>query len=455
MRATVGNAAERAPKKPLYSSLYFQVIVAIVIGVLVGHFAPATGVAMKPFGDAFIKLIKMMIAPIIFCTVVVGIAGMEDMKKVGKTGGLALLYFEIMSTVALILGLVIVNVVQPGAGMNANPATIDTKAIASYTQPGAIGTTTDFLMNIIPNTILDAFAKGEILQVLFFAVLFGFALHRFGGRGTLVFDWIEKSSHVLFTIVGYIMRVAPIGAFGAMAFTIGRYGIGTLFSLGRLMATFYLTCLVFIFVVLGIVARLSGFSILKFIRYIKEELLIVLGTSSSESVLPRMMAKLENLGVRKSTVGLVIPTGYSFNLDGTSIYLTMAAMFIAQATNTPMTLLQQLTLLAVLVLTSKGAAGVTGSGFIVLAATLSAVGHVPVAGVALILGIDRFMSEARALTNLIGNGVATIVVGRWCGEVDVERMRRVLDRETDAEAEAPELVLDATEAHMPAPGLAR
>jgi aerobic C4-dicarboxylate transport protein len=339
--------------------------------------------------------------------------------------------------------------------MNANPATIDTKAIASYTQPGAIGTTADFLMNIIPNTILDAFAKGEILQVLFFAVLFGFALHRYGGRGTLVFDWIEKSSHVLFTIVGYIMRVAPIGAFGAMAFTIGRYGIGTLFSLGRLMATFYLTCLVFIFVVLGIVARLSGFSILKFIRYIKEELLIVLGTSSSESVLPRMMAKLENLGVRKSTVGLVIPTGYSFNLDGTSIYLTMAAMFIAQATNTPMTLLQQLTLLAVLVLTSKGAAGVTGSGFIVLAATLSAVGHVPVAGVALILGIDRFMSEARALTNLIGNGVATIVVGRWCGEVDVDRMRRVLDRETDAEAEAPELVLDATEAHMPAPGLAR
>src|SRR5690348_4160549 len=361
------------PKKPLYKSLYLQVVTAIIIGVLLGHFAPATGEAMKPLGDAFIKLIKMMIAPIIFCTVVIGIAGMEDMKKVGKTGGLALLYFEIMSTVALLVGLVIVNVVQPGAGMNANPATIDTKAIASYTQPGAIGTTTEFLMNIIPNTIVDAFAKGDILEVLFFAVLFGFALHRFGGRGTLVFDWIEKSSHVLFTIVGYIMRVAPIGAFGAMAFTIGRYGIGSLFSLGRLMATFYLTCVVFIVVVLGIVARLNGFSILKFIRYIKEELLIVLGTSSSESVLPRMMAKLENLGVKKSTVGLVIPTGYSFNLDGTSIYLTMAAMFIAQATNTPMTFLQQLTLLAVLLLTSKGAAGVTGSGFIVLAATLSAV----------------------------------------------------------------------------------
>jgi aerobic C4-dicarboxylate transport protein len=449
---TVSNPAARAHGKPLYASLYFQVIVAIVIGVLVGHFAPATGVAMKPFGDAFIKLIKMLIAPIIFCTVVVGIAGMEDMKKVGKTGGLALLYFEVMSTVALLVGLAIVNIVRPGAGMNVDPATLDTKGIASYAQPGAIGSTTEFLLNIIPNTIVDAFARGEILQVLLFAVLFGFALHRFGGRGTLVFDWIEKASHVLFTIVGYIMRVAPIGAFGAMAFTIGRYGVGSLFSLGRLMGTFYLTCLVFILVVLGIVARVHGFSILKFIRYIKEELLIVLGTSSSESVLPRMMAKLENLGVRKSTVGLVIPTGYSFNLDGTSIYLTMAAVFIAQATNTPMTLLQQLTLLAVLVLTSKGAAGVTGSGFIVLAATLSAVGHVPVAGLALILGIDRFMSEARALTNLIGNGVATVVVGRWCGEVDMARMRRVLDSETDVEAEMPEVVLDEAEAHMPAAG---
>jgi aerobic C4-dicarboxylate transport protein len=449
---TVANATTRARGKPLYASLYFQVIVAIVIGVLVGHFAPATGIAMKPFGDAFIKLIKMLIAPIIFCTVVVGIAGMEDMKKVGKTGGLALLYFEVMSSVALLVGLAIVNIVRPGAGMNVDPATLDTKGIANYTQPGAIGSTTDFLMNIIPNTIFDAFAKGEILQVLLFAVLFGFALHRFGGRGTLVFDWIEKASHVLFTIVGYVMRVAPIGAFGAMAFTIGRYGVGSLFSLGRLMGTFYLTCLVFVLIVLGIVARVHGFSILKFMRYIKEELLIVLGTSSSESVLPRMMAKLEILGVRKSTVGLVIPTGYSFNLDGTSIYLTMAAVFIAQATNTPMTIVQQLTLLAVLVLTSKGAAGVTGSGFIVLAATLSAVGHVPVAGLALILGIDRFMSEARALTNLVGNGVATVVVGRWCGEVDMARMRRVLDNETDVEAEAPEVVLDATEASMPAAG---
>jgi len=435
--------------KPLYKSLYFQVIVAIVIGVLLGYFYPATGEAMKPLGDGFIKLIKMIIAPIIFCTVVVGIAGMEDMKKVGKTGGYALLYFEIVSTIALIVGLTIVNTVQPGAGMNIDPATLDTKGVAAYTKPGQMQSTTDFLLNVIPNTVVDAFAKGEILQVLLFAVLFGFALHRFGGRGTLVFDWIEKASHVLFTIVGYIMKVAPIGAFGAMAFTIGKYGVGSLLSLGKLMGTFYLTCLVFILVVLGIIARVHGFSILKFIRYIKEELLIVLGTSSSESVLPRMMAKLENLGVKKSTVGLVIPTGYSFNLDGTSIYLTMAAVFVAQATNTPMTLGQQLTLLAVLLLTSKGAAGVTGSGFIVLAATLSAVGHVPVAGLALILGIDRFMSEARALTNLIGNGVATVVVGKWCGELNEQRMHKVLNRETDAEAEEPEEVLDATEAHMP------
>ena len=437
-------------RKPLYKSLYLQVIVAIVIGVLLGHFFPDTGTAMKPLGDGFIKLIKMIIAPIIFCTVVVGIAGMEDMKKVGKTGGYALLYFEVVSTIALIVGLTIVNVVQPGAGMNVNPATLDQKGIAAYTQPGQMQSTTDFLLNVIPTTVIDAFAKGEILQVLLFAVLFGFALHKFGGRGTLVFDWIEKTSHVLFAIVGYIMRVAPIGAFGAMAFTIGKYGVGSLLQLGKLMGTFYLTCLIFVLVVLGLIARFHGFSILKFIRYIKEELLIVLGTSSSESVLPRMMAKLENLGVKKSTVGLVIPTGYSFNLDGTSIYLTMAAVFVAQATNTPMTLQQELTLLGVLLLTSKGAAGVTGSGFIVLAATLSAVGHVPVAGLALILGVDRFMSEARALTNLVGNGVATVVVGKWCGELDEARMKRVLDRESPVEADEPEEVLDQTEAHMPA-----
>jgi aerobic C4-dicarboxylate transport protein len=438
----------KAAGKPLYRSLYFQVITAIVIGVGLGHFYPETGAAMKPLGDGFIKLIKMIIAPIIFCTVVVGIAGMEDLKKVGKTGGYALLYFEIVSSIALIVGLTIVNVVQPGAGMNIDPASLDTKGIAAYAKPGQMQSTTDFLLNIIPSTVVDAFAKGEILQVLLIAVLFGFSLHQFGGRGTLVFDFVEKTSHVLFSIVGLIMKLAPLGAFGAMAFTIGKYGLGSLLSLGKLMGTFYLTCLVFILVVLGLIARMHGFNILKFIGYIKEELLIVLGTSSSESVLPRMMAKMENLGVKKSTVGLVIPTGYSFNLDGTSIYLTMAAVFIAQATSTQMTLTQQLTLLAVLLLTSKGAAGVTGSGFIVLAATLSAVGQVPVAGLALILGIDRFMSEARALTNLIGNGVATVVVGKWCGELDAARMRRVLDNETEEDAEEPEKILDVVQEHM-------
>jgi aerobic C4-dicarboxylate transport protein len=441
--------ANNPRRKPLYRSLYFQVIVAIVTGVLLGHFYPQTGEAMKPLGDGFIKLIKMIIAPIIFCTVVVGIAGMEDMKKVGKTGGLALLYFEVVSTVALLVGLVIINFVQPGKGMNVDAASLDTTGIAAYTGPGKMQGTVDFLLSVIPNTVVDAFAKGEILQVLLFSVMFGFALHRFGGRGTLVFDFIEKTSHVLFAIVGFIMKVAPIGAFGAMAFTIGKYGVGSLLSLGKLMATFYATCLFFIFVVLGLIARFHGFSIWKLIKYIKEELLIVLGTSSSESVLPRMMAKMENLGARKSVVGLVIPTGYSFNLDGTSIYLTMAAMFIAQATNTPMTLTQQLTLLGVLLLTSKGAAGVTGSGFIVLAATLSAVGAVPVAGLSLILGIDRFMSEARALTNLIGNGVATLVVAKWTGDLDMERLQAQLDHEGPAEADEPEYVLDATEQHLP------
>ena len=437
------------PRKPLYKSLYVQVITAIVIGVLLGHFYPSTGEAMKPLGDGFIKLIKMIIAPIIFCTVVLGIAGMEDMKKVGKTGGLALLYFEVVSSIALVVGLVVINVVRPGVGMNIDAATLDTKGIAAYTKPGQMASTTDFLLNVIPNTVVDAFAKGEILQVLLIAVMFGFALHKFGGRGTLVFDFIEKFSHVLFGIVGYIMKVAPIGAFGAMAFTIGKYGVASLLSLGALMATFYATCLIFIFVVLGSIARINGFSIWKFIKYIKEELLIVLGTSSSESVLPRMIAKMENLGAKKSVVGLVIPTGYSFNLDGTSIYLTMAAVFIAQATNTPMTIMQQITLLLVLLLTSKGAAGVTGSGFIVLAATLSAVGHLPVAGLALILGIDRFMSEARALTNLIGNGVATIVVAKWTGDLDIDRMQRELTNASGVESDEPEEELDLREAHMP------
>jgi aerobic C4-dicarboxylate transport protein len=430
-------------KRKLYRSLYFQVLVAILLGIVIGHLFPQFGTSLKPLGDGFIKLIKMMIAPIIFCTVVLGIAGMEKMKEVGKTGGLALLYFEVVSTLALILGLMVVNVIKPGSGMNIDPASLDTRAIAQYTSAEQLPGVTEFLLNIIPNSVVDAFAKGDILQVLLFSVLFGFALHAFGGRGGLIFDFIDKMSHVLFGIVGMIMKVAPIGAFGAMAFTIGKYGIVTLLSLGKLMGCFYVTCLLFIFLVLGPIARYHGFGIWRFIRYFKEELFVVLGTSSSESVLPRMMAKLEVLGLRKTVVGLVIPTGYSFNLSGTSIYLTMAAVFIAQATNTPLDIWHQLTLLTVLLLTSKGAAGVTGSGFIVLAATLPTVGHVPVAGLALILGIDRFMSEARALTNLIGNGVATVVVAKWVGAADDATLRRHLAHETALEADEPEAILDA------------
>ncbi|MBS1160323.1 MAG: Sodium:dicarboxylate symporter [Proteobacteria bacterium] len=429
-------------KRGLFKSLYFQVLVAIALGVSLGHFYPESGAAMKPLGDGFIKLIKMIIAPIIFCTIVVGIAGMEDMKKVGKTGGLAVLYFEVVSSIALVIGLIVVNVWAPGVGMNVDPASLDTKGIAKYAEPGKMQSTVDFLLNIIPTSVVDAFAKGDMLQVLFFSILFGYAMHAFGERGKPVFELIEKLSHVLFGIVGVIMKVAPIGAFGAMAYTIGKHGVGSLAQLASLMGAFYLTCLIFIFGVLGSIAAFHGFSIWKLIKYIKEELFLVLGTSSSESALPRLMAKMENAGAQKSVVGLVVPTGYSFNLDGTSIYLTMAAVFIAQATNTPLDLQHQLTLLVILLLTSKGAAGVTGSGFIVLAATLSAVGTVPVAGLALILGIDRFMSEARALTNFIGNSVATLVVAKWCNALNSEKLNAVLDGETSDEANVPELVLD-------------
>ena len=413
--------------KNLYRSLYFQVLVAIGLGVLLGYFYPQVGASMKPLGDGFIKLIKMLIAPVIFCTVVLGIAGVQDMKKVGKTGGLALIYFEVMSTVSLLLGLVVVNVLHPGSGMNVDPQTLDTGPLKDYTAPGKLQSATDFALNVIPTQMADAFAKGEILQILLIALLFGFALQQLGSRAAAMMSFIESLSHVIFWIVGIVMRLAPIGAFGAMAFTIGKYGFHSLVALGALMGSFYATCLLFIFGALGIVARLHGFSLLRFIKYIKDELLIVLGTSSSETVLPRMMAKLEKLGAAKPVVGLVIPAGYSFNLDGTSIYLTMAALFIAQATNTPMNLYQQLALLAVLLLTSKGAAGVTGSGFIVLAATLSAVGTLPVAGLALILGIDHFMSEARSLTNVIGNGVATLVVAKWTGELDVAKLNSELN----------------------------
>jgi aerobic C4-dicarboxylate transport protein len=412
-----------AVRQPLYRTLYFQVLLAIAVGAALGHFAPGAGAAMKPLGDGFIKLIKMVIAPVIFVTVVMGIAGSEDMKRVGKTGGLALVYFEVVSTLALLVGLMVVNVLQPGVGMNIDLKTLDAGAVAQYTGPGKMAGVKEFLLQVIPATMVDAFAKGEILQVLLIAVLFGVALQKVGGRVSNVYALVEKLSEVLFAIVKMIMVLAPVGAFGAMAFTVGAYGLGSLLILAKLMGTFYVTCLVFVFVVLGGIARAHGFSIWRFLSYIREELLIVLGTSSSEAALPRMMAKMEGLGAGKGTVGLVIPTGYSFNLDGTSIYLTMAAVFVAQATNTAMTVWDQVTLLAVLLLTSKGAAGVTGSGFIVLAATLSAVGNVPVGGLALILGIDRFMSEARALTNVVGNGVAAVVVAKWTGDLDEGRLR--------------------------------
>ncbi|AXY57208.1 dicarboxylate/amino acid:cation symporter [Acinetobacter chinensis] len=445
-------------KKPIYKSLYFQVIIAIIAGVLVGHYSPSgtqiingaeqyvpgIGEQLKPLGDAFIKLIKMIIAPVIFCTVVSGIAGMESMKSVGKTGGIALMYFEIVSTFALLIGLIVINIWKPGTGMNIDPATLDQGGISKYVASGESQSTMDFLMNIIPNTVVGAFAEGEILQVLLFALLFGFALHQLGDTGKPVLKFIDQVSHVFFNIVNMIMKLAPIGAFGAMAFTIGKYGIGSLAQLGELIICFYITCVLFIFLVLGTISRICGFSILKMIRMIREELLIVLGTSSSESVLPRMLKKLEIAGCEKSVVGLVIPTGYSFNLDGTSIYLTMAAIFIAQATNTQLDVSHQITLLLVLLISSKGAAGVTGSGFIVMAATLSAVGHIPVAGLALILGIDRFMSEARALTNLVGNSLATIVVAKWVGKLDTEKLNEALNNPEEVDRK---MMADSAQQH--------
>ncbi|MDD5114724.1 MAG: dicarboxylate/amino acid:cation symporter [Methylobacter sp.] len=413
--------------KKIHQHLYVQVLTAITAGILLGYFYPETAVSMKPLGDGFIKLIKMIIAPIIFCTVVTGIAGMQELDKVGRVGVKALLYFEVVSTLALIIGLLVVHIIQPGAGMNIDASTLDTKGLAAYTEVATQHGAVDFLLNIIPGTVIDAFAKGDILQVLLFSLLFGFSLAAMKETGTEVVVFINKISHVLFGIVETIMKLAPIGAFGAMAFTIGKYGVDSLAPLAKLMGSFYLTCLLFIFIVLGLIARFTGFSIVKFIVYIKDELFIVLGTSSSESVLPRIMLKLEKLGCSKSVVGLVIPTGYSFNLDGTSIYLAMAAIFVAQATNTPLTITQELTLFGVLILTSKGAAGVTGSGFITLAATLSVIPTIPVAGLALILGIDRFMSEARALTNLIGNGVATVVAAKWEHELNVEQLEAELN----------------------------
>ena len=410
-------------KMPFYRVLYFQVIVAIIIGVLLGHFYPSIATDMKPLGDAFIKLIKMVIGPIVFLTVVTGISSIGDMRKVGKVGLKAIIYFEVVSTIALGIGLVVVNLVKPGMGINATASATAAKAaeVAKYATEAQHQSATDFLMNVIPDNILGAFVKGDLLQILFFSILFGIALSAMGEKGKPVEVFLEKVGSALFGVINIVMKAAPIGAFGAMSFTIGKYGISSLAQLGALMAAVYLTMIVFIFVVLGLIARVNGFSIWRFLGYIKEELLIVLGTSSSESVLPRIMEKLQRFGCSKHVVGLVIPTGYSFNLDGTSIYLSMAAIFIAQAFNIELTIWQQLSILVVLMLTSKGAAAVTGGGFITLAATLSATGALPVEGLALLLGVDRFMSEARALTNLIGNGVATVVVAKMEGEFDEGR----------------------------------
>lgn len=401
------------------SRFYLWVLIAIIIGGLIGHFAPATGVALKPLGDGFISLIKMLIAPVIFLTVVLGIAGVSDVKKVGRVGVKAILYFEVVSTFALVIGLVVVNVLKPGVGFNVDPTTLDAAAVEKYAAQAHDQSTVGFLLHIIPKTFTDAFTgSGDLLQVLLLALLFGFAMTGLGETAQPIMKLLDALSKTFFKMMGMVMRLAPIGAGGAMAFTIGKYGVDSLGPMLKLMGSFYLTCALFVLIVLGTIARLTGFNILRFIRYIREELLLVLGTSSSESALVPMMQKLEKLGCSKSVVGLVIPSGYSFNLDGTNIYLTMASIFVAQALNIELTLTQELTLLGVAVLTSKGASGVTGAGFITLAATLAVVPAVPVAGLALILGIDRFMSEARALTNLVGNGVATIVVSRWENELD-------------------------------------
>ena len=416
--------------------LYLQVIVAIVCGVVLGVVAPEWGAAMRPLGDGFIKLIKMLIAPIVFATVVVGIAQMGSMREVGRIGLGALLYFEVVSTLALLIGLVVVTVIAPGSGLHVDPASLDATQVATYTAPQQHVTAVQFLLNVIPDSVVGAFARGDILQVLLFAVLFGLALLAMGDGARALIEVIDQASHGLFRVVGILMRLAPLGAFGAMAFTIGKYGLGTLLSLGKLMAAVYVTCIVFVFVVLGAVMRWTGLGLWPLLRYIREEILIVLGTSSSESVLPRLLAKMERLGCSKPVVGLVIPTGYSFNLDGTSIYLTMAALFVAQATDVHLSLQQQLGILALLMLTSKGAAAVTGGGFITLAATLSAFPMIPVAGIALLLGVDRFMSEARSITNLIGNAVATVAVAKWDGAFDLAQAKRVI-AEQAAIAPAP------------------
>jgi aerobic C4-dicarboxylate transport protein len=413
-------------RRPWYRILYLQVLIAIALGIVIGHFFPRTGVALKPLGDGFIALIKMMIAPVIFCTVVHGIGSMSDLKKVGRVGVKTLLYFEVVSTLALAIGLVVGEILKPGHGFNIDPATLDPKAVASYVTRAKEESIVQHLLGIIPDSFFGALARGELLQVLLVSILSGLAISRLGALGQRISIVIDAMAKVFFGVIRIIVQAAPIGAFGAMAFTIGAYGLGSLVNLGALIGTFYLTSLLFVLLVLGAIARFAGFSILRFIAYIKDELLIVLGTSSSETVLPHMIEKMERLGASQSVVGLVIPTGYSFNLDGTNIYMTLATLFLAQATNTPLTLGQELGILAVAMITSKGASGVTGAGFVTLAATLSIIPDIPVQSIAIILGIDKFMSECRALTNLVGNGVATIVVSRWEGELDRGKLHEAM-----------------------------
>lgn len=417
-----------------YSVLYIQVLIAIAIGIAIGYFFPKTGAALKPLGDAFIQLIKMMIAPVIFCTIVHGIASMRDMAKVGRVGVKALVYFELVSTLALGIGLLVGELAHPGAGFNIDPATIDPKAVSGYITRAKDEGVVAHILAIIPGTFVDAFAKGDLLQVLLVSILTGFAVSRLGKLGERISTVIDAAGQVFFRIIAIIVRAAPIGALGAMAFTIGAYGLGSLLNLAALIATFYATSILFVLVVLGLIARVAGFSILRFISYIRDELLIVLGTSSSETVLPHMMQKMEHLGASKPVVGLVIPIGYSFNLDGTNIYMTLATLFLAQATNTHLTIGQEMTILAIAMLTSKGASGVTGAGFVTLAATLSIVPDIPIQSLAILLGIDKFMSECRALTNLIGNGVATVVISRWEGELDSRKLHEALGSPPDITA---------------------
>jgi aerobic C4-dicarboxylate transport protein len=418
------RAMSNQPKPPFYRTLWGQVLIGIAIAIVLGYLKPHTGVAMKPLGDAFIRLITMVITLVIFCTVVTGIAGMEDMKKVGRVGGKALLYFELVSTLALIVGMVVGNLVHTGAGFNANPATLSEKAVASYAGAAKNQTVSDFLLHIIPTTVVDAFARGDILEVVFVAILFGFAISAVGKRCKPLLDMFEGLTQAVFGVVNILMKFAPIGAFGAMAYTIGAYGIASLGPLAKFIGTFYLTSILFIIIVMGGLALVAGFNIFRFLQYIKEEIVLVLATSSSETALPTLMEKMEKLGCSKSLVGLVVPTGYTFNTDGSSMYMTMAALFVAQATNTHLTLGQQLTIFGVAVLTSKGAAGVQGAAFIALVGTLMVIPTIPVAGMALILGIDRFMSMCRATVNMVGNGVATIVVARWEHELDLVTLRR-------------------------------